>query len=123
MTIRTSVVEVRELITLNVEDAVIEHNYIKTANVIVDTYLATSTLSTAVLIEIEKYLATHFAALSAEGGGVIGESMTGASSQLANIYSAGFNSTRFGQMAISLDFTGTLSSLGNTKLKAIFRSI
>ncbi len=123
MAIRTTVRDVRELVPNGAEDNVILNNYIVTANAIVDTYLLTAGLSAAILIEIEKYLAAHFTAIFEEKGGLVKVEIDDATDEYADIYSAGYNSTRFGQQAIVLDSSGTLANLGTGKLKALFRVV
>lgn len=96
---------------------------VDTANLYVDTHLATAGHTEPVLEKIELYLAAHILALVEERGGLKGGKMSDASEFLADVYSAGFQSTRFGQLALALDTTGTLARLGSPALKAEFRVI
>ena len=113
--------EVRQLITL--KDTQDSTPFIETANSIVDAKLLTSGLSDTTLRQIELYLAAHFSSLAFERGAPkrirIGESVE----EFYQDIGPGFRQTRFGQMAVVLDTSGTLSSInaGATKPPAQFR--
>ena len=86
--------------------------FIDTANILVTEYLATPLSGkTALLKEIETYLAAHFVALrdriakseSADGVRFVYEGETG----------MGLDGSRYGQTAQMLDSSGTLSSLSD----------
>ena len=121
--ITTTVEEVRELIKGTVEDSTVLASFIKTANVYVTANLANAGLSAAVLAEVELYLAAHFTAISEEKGGLIKEVIDGTGDTYSDTFTGGLGSTRFGQTAMILDTSGTLTRLGSSRLKAEFRII
>ena len=125
MAIRVTAAEVKDIINTSIDDQVILNSMITTASLLVDENVSavTPSLSTALLKRIELYLAAHFVSLTEEKGALIGEEFGDSNVRLANIYSAGYNSTRFGQMAVSLDTSGQLKSLGAPTLKATFRVV
>lgn len=120
---RVTAETVKEIITTSLSDEVIDSNHIETAHIFVDEYLASEDLSVNMLEKIELYLAAHFVALSEEGGPLTRDKLGDADTSFANIFGGGLNSTRFGQNALALDVTGTLSRLSTTKLKADFRVV
>ncbi len=123
MAITTTVEHVRELLVTKLTDGAIMHGCITPANVMIEAHLLTFGHSAAVLAQIEKYLALHFAAMAEEGGALISETVDDASNAVANVYEAGLASTRFGQQALMFDVSGILVALGKTKLKAQFRVV
>lgn len=70
-----------------------------------------SVLTTALLIQIEKYLAAHFAQSFASNQQVVGESSLGASSTFQGQTAMGLEATFFGQHAMVLDVSGNLREL------------
>ena len=85
--------------------------FISQANIVVDEFLApggVSSLSADRLKLIETYVAAHFAALVRERGSLQEDKIGEAQQRYHNTYSAGFNSTRFGQQAMFFDTTGIL---------------
>ena len=114
---------VKEIIPTDLADDVVLTNMIDTANLFVDTHIAASGLTDAILTKIELYLAAHFVALTEERGGLLESEFGDAREQYADVYGKGFGSTRFGQLALSLDSTGTLAGLGTGELKAQFRVV
>ena len=98
---------------------------IDTAHLVVEEQLvpATPALTAAMLVKIELYLAAHFVALTEERGGLLRSSTGESAETVADVYSEGFRSTRYGQQAIALDTTGTLTVLSNQKLSAEFRVV
>lgn len=91
---------------------------------IVDEYLSgpeSAVLTTAVKDSIALYVAGHFWVLSYEGGGITYERVGQSEAKYHGVGAdkIGFQSTRFGQMACSMDSTGMLAqkSMSNiTKL-------
>ena len=84
----------------------------------VDEQLADVGLGDALLIEIEKYLAAHFTALREVKAGISSERADDASVTytVGQVTNTDFlQSTHFGQVAISLDVSGTLSNAGRPK--------
>lgn len=123
MTVRVTASEVKEIIQTTIEDSVLESNHIATASLMVDEHLLDIGLSAPMLARIELYLAAHFVALTEERGGLTRERLGDGDESLANVYSSGLNSTRYGQTALSLDSTGTLTQVAQTTLKAKFRIV
>lgn len=73
-----------------------------------------SLLNSALLVEIEKYLAAHFYALRDPQ---YSEKKTGdASAVFQGKTAMGLDSTHWGQAAKNLDVTGTLATLGKKKI-------
>lgn len=114
MTIRVSDADVRGLI--QVPSDVNPDVFIETANAIVEEHLVGAVTSEVLLNKIELYLAAHFTALTVERGSLIRTTAGEASEALQSIYAAGFKSTRFGQQAIALDYSGKLASLTQASL-------
>lgn len=89
--------------------------------------LTGSGLSQATLDYIALYLACHFAVLTAQKGPMMEDRIGEVTERYHNIYGKGLLATRFGQQAIALDTTGTLSALAssvtNPTLKAKFEII
>lgn len=91
--------------------------YITTANLLVTQALGTSSLSTALLTQIEAYLAAHLITVTRERkaqstsgeGGVKFEGQTGMR----------LEATMYGQMAMVLDSTGNLSTLTQPARRAL----
>lgn len=95
--------------------------FIETANVVVDQHLADKISNASLLEKIELYLAAHFVALTTERGGLVRSSAMDAAETYANVFESGFRSTRYGQQALALDYTSTLTSIASGKLTARFR--
>lgn len=108
---RTNTALVKEIITTRQTDLTA---FISAANMVVTEKLSDSGLGTATLAEIERWLAAHFLTCMERQpiSKKIGES--------AETYSwskgPGLSQTTYGQAAILLDTTGTLSKLGKHKI-------
>lgn len=121
---RVSVSQVKELIATAIEDSVILANMVDTANVIVDTHLLDAGLSDALLAKIELYLSAHFVAITEEKGALKSEKLGDSTDTWDTSYvDAGFNTTRFGQTALTLDSSGKLANASTSNLKAEFRIV
>lgn len=98
--------------------------FITTASLLVDEELVGTNQSSTRLKQIELYLAAHFAALTEEGAALT-STRTGKSEDeyAPGIFGESLRSTRFGQLAISLDTSGRLAMLSSTKGKAVFRVV
>lgn len=120
---RVTAETVKEIISTQLTDEVVNTNHIDTANIFVTEHLGTSGLSDAMLEKIELYLAAHYVALTEEGGALTRDKLGDADTSYANIYDQGLKSTRFGQAALALDSTGILANATTTSLKADFRII
>jgi len=114
---------VKAIIDTSKSDEDVLAHMIDTANLYVDTHLLSAGHPEPILVKIELYLAAHLVALTEERGGLTRSKMGDAGESLANVYKDGFRSTRYGQMALTLDTSGTLASLGMTNAKAEFRVI
>ena len=123
MSARVNAEEVKEVVSTQLSNDVIETNMIDTANAVVDAHLLSVGLTDKLLAKVELYLAAHFVALTEEGGGLTRSKLGDADESFANVYEAGFKSTRYGQMALSLDSTGLLAAASQTSLKAQFRVV
>lgn len=111
---RTTEPEVRAIISA--DDALPLGSFIDTASAVVDYVVSKDTggaLTTAMLVQIEKYLAAHLyeyrdPAYASKGEG-------GASASFQGQFGMGLDSNKWGQMAKRLDVTGTLASMDRTK--------
>lgn len=105
---RTNVADVKNIIETALTDPIIEA-YVNSANVFVTGTLDGKGLSDAVMEEIEKWIAAHMIASTRERMGKE-EEAGGARIEYLGKYGEGLSSTPYGQMAIQLDTSGTLSS-------------
>ncbi len=107
--------------------------HIALADLIVTEDLTSTALTTVRKVQIELYLAAHYAVLAWEAGG-LGEQSIGDSKERYKYISSkslGFSSTRFGQQAVTLDISGKLKELEDVATadppsaarKALFRVV
>ena len=82
-------------------------SFISSAHVALVTRLDGYGLPEELLTKIEVYLAAHFATLTYRE--VVRQTMTPFSETFSSKVDLGFNSTRYGQMAVSMDPTGKLA--------------
>ncbi len=120
---RVTAGQIKEVIETKIADSVIQASMIDTANLYVDTHLLSFGHSKDILEKIELYLAAHYVALTEERGSLRGGSFGDASEFLSDLYTEGFRATRFGQVALGLDTSGTLARLGQSTLKAEFKVV
>lgn len=124
MAVRVSASEVKEIISTSIADATLDSSMIANASLLVDELFATTSLSAERLKMIELYLAAHFVAITDEKGALTETAYGDARDGFANVYGEGFNSTRYGQMAISLDTEKKLAEQASTEiLTAQFRVV
>ena len=125
MVARVTAGAVKEIISTNIADDVIDTNHIDTAHTIVEEHLVglTPLLSDPMLKKIELYLAAHFVALTEEGGALTRSKLGDGDDSFANVYEQGYKSTRYGQTALAIDSSGVLSNISTTSLKADFRVV
>ena len=123
MTARVTAEAVKEVVATTIADDVVLTNHIDTANLLITEHLASVGLSDRMLQKIELYLAAHYVALTEEGGGLTRSKLGDGDDSFANVYDQGLRSTRYGQNALALDTTGTLSRVAQTQLKADFRVV
>ncbi len=83
--------------------------FITTANLIVEGYLASTTLTETSLTEIEKYLSAH--CLSVKDQRVKSEKVDVLGTTYTGTFGDGLKLTQYGQMAILLDTSGTLGKM------------
>ncbi len=111
---RVTANEVGELITTSKDVDL----FINIANRLVTDMLGASGLSSARLKDIELWLSAHFIAVEKEGGGLLKEKAGTSSVEFNPLIGAeGLALTRFGQQAITLDTTNTLSAAGKKKAR------
>ena len=110
---RVTQAEVLEII--EVDDEITELTpFITAANLMVTQAFSGNTqIGEALLKEIERYLAAHFITL--RDPRVTSESNEGISVSYAGSFGEGLKSSSYGQMALTLDFTGSLAKLGRKK--------
>ncbi len=123
MALRVKADDVLEIIDTDLDEGIIRNSMITIASNYIDVHLASAGHSAATLKHIELYLAAHFVAITEEKGGIVEDEFADAKVKFSDVYADGFNSTRYGQMAINLDTSGNLARLSTTKLKATFRVI
>ena len=114
MAVRTTIDKVRAIITTDVSDSDIT-SYIGGANLFVTNNLGSSTvLDEATLTEIETWMTAHMIAATKERFAKSEEAGSAKVSYIG-VFGSGLYSTMYGQMAITLDNTGTLSDLASGK--------
>lgn len=118
---RVTAAEVKEVIETEVTDSVVEA-YILYAATIVDDYLSDSSLTASALKEIERYLTAHAISVSTARQ-AIGQEVGPVKQKFSDIFGTGFNSSTYGQMAMSLDSTGTLAELSSTKKRPVIKAV
>jgi len=113
---RTTAEAVKEIMTKGLTEAEITP-FLATANALVTAHLGSSSLSDALLEEIEKYLAAHFASIRSKYG--IRESIGEASKTTGYKGGVGLDATPYGETAKMLDTTGTLAGLSEMRVASI----
>ena len=113
MAIRTTERDVKRVFSTTLTETEISP-YVKTASLVVDTYLAGEGMSATLLREIELYLAAHFAAFVRDRP-AIEEVIDEAEIRYpANSLGKNLDATPYGQIAKSLDTSGKLNSIGQS---------
>ena len=118
---RVTEADVASIIEMDEDDPISVAPFIETANAITDYVAAQDTnglLSTALLVEIEKYLAAH--CYEYRDQAYESRSTEGASAKFQGQFGMGFDSNKWGQMAKRLDVTGTLAKMDKTAPRATF---
>lgn len=115
--------EVQEIIDTELTSAQITAR-ITYATTFVDDYLddGKKGLSEESLKEIERWLSAHLIAATTERP-AIEEEAGPVRQRFSDIFTQGFNSTTYGQMAIGLDSSGTLAKMSDSKKPIVLRSI
>ncbi len=113
--------EVRDLMgTLDTMDLT-EH--VNSAGIVVEEDLVNSGLSVQRRKLVELYLAAHFATLALEKGGLKSDEVGESVETYQTMSEKGFNSTRWGQQAMSLDSSGILADNANPSARAEFEVV
>lgn len=107
---RTSDAEVQKIISLNVLTTT--DPFITTANILVTEHLGDSGLSSALLTEIEKYLAAHLTALHPDERQLTEQEIGEGTDTFGGKFGDLLNFTQFGQTVKMLDSTGILAGVG-----------
>ncbi len=97
--------------------------FMQAAALLVAEDLAGSGLTVARKQLIELYLAAHFTAVSEERGSLKSIKIGESEESFGGDFTTGLGLTRFGQMAILFDVSGTLSNSTDTGKKAQFQVI
>ncbi len=117
---RVTVDEVKNMLdNTTLSDEVIG-GYITSGNIFITENLGTTGLSDDVLKEIERWTVCHMIASTRDRRSK-SEEAGSAKVSYYDVFADGFMSTDYGQMALALDNTGTLASLGRrgAKIRAI----
>lgn len=117
---RTTAIEVKEIMDDTALTDAIVNAYIKSANLFVTNHLGASTLDTDTLADIERWVAAHAIAMTRERQAKKEEAGS-AKVEYGIVFGVGLLATSYGQMAIALDSTGTLQTIadGKTLIKLI----
>lgn len=107
---RVTATQVKDVMGITLEDAVVT-SYISAANAMIDGNLLDSNLGDTLLEQIELFLSAHFIAATRERM-ASKEGAEGAEITYIGKFADKLNSTPYGQIAIGLDSTGILASLG-----------
>lgn len=119
---RTTVELVKKILDdTELEDPVIE-SYIDGANIFVDANLSGKGLGTALLAEIERWIAAHMIVSTRERMAAV-EGAGGAEITYTGKWGEGLAGTPYGQNAVILDTTGTLLAMTQGKLIARVRAV
>lgn len=110
---RVTITEVKEIMETSLTDPKILA-FIKSANIIVTDAFLETTVTAAVLKEIEKWFAAHM--ISVLERPVSQEKVGDAEIIYAGKLGSGLNSTPYGQMVLTIDTTGTMAKLGKKKV-------
>lgn len=122
MTVVVTDADLQKLVTTSISTSV----FISTATTVVTEELAGKGLTDDRLNSIALYLAAHLAVLSEEKGGLKRSKLGDAddSYKIPGDKDQGLASTRFGQVVMMLDTTGTLAGLtANKGLKGLFELV
>lgn len=110
---RTTPAGVKEILETDLTDAIIDA-FISGATQLLNTKLADKGLSDDLMEEIERWLTAHMIASTRERQ-AISEKAGPAEQEFTDVYDRGLDSTSYGQMAMTLDPTGTLYDLSEQR--------
>ena len=114
---RVSDGDVRAII--QVDDTVEMYPFIQSASTLVDTQLASSGLTGVELFEVERWLSAHFVAMVHPPATEVGTGVYRVKLESGST-GQGLRSTRYGQLALALDRTGTLARVAQGAMPARF---
>ncbi len=124
MAARVSTAQVKEIVETTLNNGALLSSMIDTAHLFVNTHLSSAGHSNDMLEKIELYLAAHFVAITDEGGALKSSKMGDSEDEWdTSMLKAGLGSTRYGQVALTLDTTGILANVGSGNFKAEFRVV
>lgn len=112
MAVRTTAEDVKSImVECSVSNSVI-NNLIIAANALIDeVFLYDTEVSDTILTEIEKWLTAHMLAVSLHRT-TSEEKIGDASQRFTGKWGEGLKSTPYGQMVLTLDFTGKMGNVG-----------
>jgi hypothetical protein len=111
MAVRTTAAKVKEIIETTQTDAIVDA-FILGANRIVEDNLGDADLADETLDEIERWLAAHLLACTIERQAIKMGGGPAPAIEFTNQHGQGLELTTYGQMALALDTSGALASLG-----------
>ena len=111
MAARVTATEVQAILVENDLTDITVESFIAGATALVDAALASSSLSDALLKEIERYYTAHLISSTVERM-ALKEGAGGASITYTGGYGGGLDSTSYGQTVKALDTTGKMAALG-----------
>lgn len=112
---RVTATEVKAILDDSALSDPIVDTYILGANALVTENLAGTSMSADLLKEIERWVAAHLISVTRERQAKK-EGAGGASIEYTGEWGTGLSGSSYGQMAMTLDYTGTLSSLDKKKV-------
>lgn len=115
---RTNATDVKLILDTDLSDAIVEA-FIDDANLLVTNVLGSSSLSSATLQSIEKWISAHFIA-STRDRQAQEEEVKDARIKYTGKYKTGLESTSYGQQALALDTSGLLLKSFTTKKATLF---
>ena len=118
---RITEAEVKEIIDTSITSSLVA--FIAAASSMVEDELVGKGLSATRLKEIERYLSAHFVSVKDVSQGQVVSEKIGDAQIDYKQFAAGkaLDSSRYGQMAILLDTSGTLASIGKGNSRAQFK--
>jgi len=113
---RTTAAEVMEIMPDTSLTTIQITPFVDIASAILTDHLSSCGLSETELTEIERWLAAHLIATTAERQ-LKSQKVGEASVTYQGVFGAGLNSTTYGQMVMMLDSCGILAQLGKKKIR------
>ena len=111
---RVSDADVKQILTTSVDT----QPFIVAASLLIDRHLASQNLSAALLLEIERWLAAHFACVRDPRLRDVRDGDTGVQYERGKA-GEGLSATSYGQQVLLLDPTGILAQVTTTKRASI----